>query len=564
MKKKLVRYLFLAQVAILVVLLAAVSACTSETDDGSGDSVPSLHPADESERRVPRMQVEVSADVVNEFAASQEEINEDWDQFHVDFDRWRNGLTACDRTAAESALRVFASDFAAITEQARDLPGKGIARDLPDDVIAAATAEEASLRSLRDNWQPGNPGLLEQAQNERAGAATLLRATQVAVDRLEEMDDPEDREIAKEFADALETVDEAWEAFYDSYSELEDEHLDLELAEIVTRLRALEEEHDIVLESLQEIASDKVTDPVQDPLIEAAELEKEALGDLIDAFRRAARAESMDTEEENGEEGASMTNGENGAENGGNGAGEPSEAAPGNGEPQGSSGNAGVGLGQAPDQWAPNTQGGDNGVPPIPFLQATATPDDSDSAQDTNGMPDSAAEEEDFSSHFDTFEDTLDDTRSIRRRAGRDLEDLVEGFSQQDRRALAGFTSAFNRLINDWDDFHSELDEWVRTEGDCNRASAVAELNQYNQQFSDLTNRVRQLSQASYLRPSADLMSEAVDREGTALRTLASTWAPYESDVYRGLDAERSNAERLRRLSDRRIQELMERNGIPQ
>ena len=82
--------------------------------------------------------------------------------------------------------------------------------------------------------------------------------------------------------------------------------------------------------------------------------------------------------------------------------------------------------------------------------------------------------------------------------------------------------------------FIPEFDQWVRTEGDCNRASAISSLNRYDQEFSELGNRVRELSQASYLRPSSDLLAEAVEREGAALRSLASTWAPYESDVYRG------------------------------
>ena len=573
MKTKLVQHFFLAQIAILIVLVAAISACTSESNGNGGESIPPLHPDAAAGARASAMTVEISADEVAEFSSSQQSINEDWDQFHVDFDRWRNGLTACDRAAAEAALRAFASDFGAITEQARDLPGKGIARELPDDVISAATAEEASLRNLRDNWQPGNPDLLEEAQSERAGAARMLRAAQIAVDILEEMDDPEDREIAKEFADALETVNQSWDAFYDSYAELEDEHLDLDVDEIVTRLRALEEEHEEVVKSLQDIASDKVTDPVQDPLIDAAEQEAEALGDLVDAFRRAARAEGEAEAEaeaaEDGDNGPAMMDRPTGPQTETNGAGESPEpgAEPGNGAPQGAAEDAvpgNIGLGQAPEQWAPNTQGGGNPIPPLPFGQAGATPESTDPAQDTNGMAESGSEEVDYSAHFDTFEDILDETRAIRRKADRDLEDLVEGFSEQDRKALSEFTVAFSRLMDNWDGFHSDFDQWIRTEGDCNRASAITALNEYDQEFSELGSRVRELSQASYLRPSSDLLAEAVEREGAALRSLASTWAPYESDVYRGLDAERSNSGKLRRLADLRLQELMERNGMQQ
>ena len=573
MKTKLAKYLFIAQAAIILVLMAGIAACTSEPTDTTREAAPSQQPATGADS-MPRPVV-ISADVVSEFAASQAAINEDWDQFHVDFDRWRAGLIACDRTAAEAALRVFASDFGEITQQARQMPGKGIARNLPDDVISAATAEETSLRLLRDQWQPGDPTLLEETQSQRASAAALLRTTEIAIDELQEMDDPEDREIAKEFSAALEPVDEAWETFYDSYADLGDQYLDLTLDEIVSRLRVLADDQEEIVAAIRDIPSDKVTDPVQDPLIEAAELEEEALGDLLDAFRKAARAENAQESEENGENGsaASTANGENGEATESEGSEEPAateteaETDTGNGPPQEPAGNAAtnaVDLGQAPHRSGPNTQGGASGPPAMPPGATQSAPPEPDSDPGTNGSANMDSEDMDYSVHFDTFEDVLDETRPVRRKAGRDLEDLLEGFSEQDREALADFTAAFASLMADWDDFHAEFDDWVRTEGDCNRASAVAELNDYNRQFSDLSSRVRELSQASYLRPSSDLLSEAVDREGAALRSLASTWAPYESDVYRGLDEERSNADKLRRLAARRTQELMERNGIQQ
>ena len=231
-------------------------------------------------------------DLVAEFAAAQDAVNADWDRFHVDFDDWRATLSACDRAAAEAALRQFAADFAEITRQARDLPGKGLARELPDNVILAATGEEASLRMLRDKWQPGNPTLLENVQTERANSADLLRAAAIEADKLGELDKPEDREVAKEFADALQPVDRAWDAFYDAYSALADEQLDLAAAEIVPRLNDLVDDHEAVLESLEAIPSDKVTNPVQDALLQAAEAESEALGDLLDALRLAAKSEA--------------------------------------------------------------------------------------------------------------------------------------------------------------------------------------------------------------------------------------------------------------------------------
>ena len=518
--KIILRTLFFSSLGLLAVLALA---CTSQPTDSTSESGPSLSTGSNPSGSVSPTPIPVSPELIQDHAEAQQSINEDWNSFHVEFDRWRSGINACDRAAAETALRLFASDFGKITRLARNLPGKGIARELPNDVIAAAASEEASLRGLRDNWNPANTMLLENAQITRAEAADLLRLTQVAVDKLEEMDDPEDRQIAKDFARKLAAVETAWDEFYDSYGALEDEHLELDANEIVSRLRDLVDDHEAVVEALEDAPSDKVTDPVQDPLIEAAEAEAEALGDLLDTMRRAAREEASNMDG-NGEEPSDAE--------------EPVEATNGDGEMT------------SMEEMEENGDEENGGDPP----QA--------SSETSEESPENGGELPDYSEHFNTFDDTLDSTRAIRRKAERDLEDLVEGFSENDREALASFVSAFGELMDAWDSFHGEFDGWVRSEGDCNSAGATSALQLYNQRFSEIGSRVRGLSQVSYLRPSSDLLSEAVERESAALRSLANTWAPYESDVYRGMDEERANADKLRRLADRRVQELMERNGI--
>ena len=562
--KIILRTLFFSSLGLLATLALA---CTSPASDS--ESGPSLSTDSSPASNIAPTPIPVSMELIQDHAGVQQAINEDWDSFHADFDRWRSGISACDRAAAETALRIFASDFGQITSQARNLPGKGIARELPDEVIAAAASEEASLRGLRDNWNPANTMLMENAQTTRAAAADMIRATQVAVDKLEEMDDPEDRQVAKDFARELAPVEAAWDEFYDSYGTLADEHLELESSEIVSRLRDLVDEHEAVAKALEDITSDKVTDPVQDPLIEAAESEAEALGDLLDTIRRAARAEATSMEE-NGEEPAESE--ESADTNGGNGAmtgpeeNEETGNGPGNGAPQGSAQDThqdSLTLGENAGEARLNAQDGTSGAISIPSARTTTEiSGQRGSAQATEDSGENGGALPDYSEHFDTFDETLDSTRAIRRKADRDLEDLVEGFSENDREALADFVAAFGELMDDWDDFHSEFDGWTRTEGDCDRAGATSALQLYNQRFSEIASRVRGLSQVSYLRPSSDLLSEAVEREGAALRSLANTWAPYESDLYRGVDEERANADKLRRLADRRVQELLERNGV--
>ena len=565
--KKILRPLLFSSLGLLAVLALA---CANQAADSTGESQPSLSTDFSASPNPSPTSIPVSPDLVREYAESQQTINEDWDSFHVDFDRWRSGINACDRAAAETALREFASDFAEITRQARNLPGKGIARELPNEVIAAAASEEASLRGLRDSWNPANTLLLENAQTTRSESADMLRSTQIAVDRLQEMDDPEDRQIAKDFARELAPVEAAWDDFYDSYDALEDEYLELDASDIVSRLRDLVDEHDDVAQALTDVPSDKVTDPVQDPLIEAADSESEALGDLLDSMRRAARAEASSMEEEDEEtadgEESGEGNGENGAMTGPGEMEENGNGENGNGSSPGTEGTShqgSLGLAQGSEQASPNVQGGVSGTLLVPFSRTTTEiSDQQGSPQSTDGNGENGDLPPDYSAHFDAFDETLDSTRAIRRKAERDLEDLLEGFSENDREALADFVMAFDDLMDSWGDFHAAFDGWVRTEGDCNRAGAASALQLYNQRFSEIGSRVRGLSQASYLRPSSDLLSEAVEREGAALRSLANTWAPYESDVYRGMDEERANADKLRRLADRRVQELLERNGI--
>lgn len=560
------RTLFFSSLGLLAILALACGNQAADSESGPSLSTDSPMAGNLSPTPIP-----VSAELIQEHAEAQQAINAGWDSFHTDFDRWRSGISACDRAAAETALRLFASDFGEITRQARNLPGKGIARELPNDVIAAAASEEASLRALRDNWNPANTMLLENAQTTRAEAADMLRLAQIEVDKLEEMDDPEDRQIAKDFAKELAPVEAAWDEFYDSYGALEDEHLELDASEIVPRLRDLVDQHEAVAEALGDIPSDKVTDPVQDPLIEAVDAEAEALGDLLDAMRRAARAEASQING-NGEEPAEGDEeADDGADDGE--ADEPGTEEPGengsdtdNGAPQGSAADSHHGtltLGETGGGSTPAAQGGAGMAVPTPFTGGTSGNSGQQGPAPSNGdSGDAGGEPPDYSEHFDAFDETLDSSKTIRRKAQRDLEDLVEGFSENDREALADFTAAFGDLMDDWDDFHEEFDGWVSTEGDCDRASAASALQLYNQRFSEIGSRVRGLSQVSYLRPSSDLLSEAVEREGAALRSLANTWAPYESDVYRGMDEERANADKLRRLADRRVQELLERNGI--
>ena len=80
--------------------------------------------------------------VVLDFARGHATITRDWEQFHADFDSWREGLIACDASAREVDLRQFAGSFSSVTEKARALPSSASIRALADKLIEAVEREE--------------------------------------------------------------------------------------------------------------------------------------------------------------------------------------------------------------------------------------------------------------------------------------------------------------------------------------------------------------------------------------------------------------------------------------
>ncbi|MXW31216.1 MAG: hypothetical protein F4Z88_11020, partial [Chloroflexi bacterium] len=98
-------------------LLASVMAC-SET----ADTPPATAPPDAPSASTAEPLSAGDRMTLDTFVEQRQAIDEGWDQLHVDFDRWRAGLTSCDRSSVHEALQGFAAGFAEVTAQAGDLP----------------------------------------------------------------------------------------------------------------------------------------------------------------------------------------------------------------------------------------------------------------------------------------------------------------------------------------------------------------------------------------------------------------------------------------------------------
>ena len=133
-------------------------------------------------------------------------IEEDWDQFHTDFDQWRAGLTSCDSSAAHTSLRGFASDMGDITQQAHNLPRASSTRRLADQLIEAAENEEAGLRQLRDRWQPDSTALFEAVDSARSKSLASQKAVADDLDDLSESTGQDALDDAGNFSTEFESV----------------------------------------------------------------------------------------------------------------------------------------------------------------------------------------------------------------------------------------------------------------------------------------------------------------------------------------------------------------------
>ena len=161
-----VQFRFYFLLPLVLLLLALMIACKGASNDQPATLPPDSPPAGTITSLSASEQ-----QAMEEFVKQQQSIDREWDQLHQEFDSWRAGLTSCHNSSVHEALQGFAASFTSVTEQARDLPRTSITRGLADILIAAAEAEEAAFRQLRDRWQPNNVSLFELVEQQRSAAA---------------------------------------------------------------------------------------------------------------------------------------------------------------------------------------------------------------------------------------------------------------------------------------------------------------------------------------------------------------------------------------------------------
>ena len=161
-----------------------------------------------------------------------------------------------------------------------------------------------------------------------------------------------------------------------------------------------------------------------------------------------------------------------------------------------------------------------------------------------------------------SFDAKIVETNAIRDAAKQGLTVVQEASSELTQRAIAKFDREYGPHRLSWTDFNSSYDLWRTTEGGCDRTQAFAKLAKFAADFSLLAGKVRELPRATFLRPVAEILVEAAEKEELALRELRDSWHPFDSSVYDDLERARVDSGRLRRQVTAGVQDLLDQFDI--
>ncbi len=506
---------FLTLALPMSLLLVAMVACGSTNDF---DPTPVWAPETDSVPTPTPLPV-AAREATGEFLEQKNVLDDEWDALQDGFDQWRSGLTACHGSAVYESLREFAVDFASVTQMARNLPPTSTTGELTDILIQAAEQEDQAYRTLRDRWQPNNLSFFQAVEQRRTQSADAQKrvANRIA-DMREELEEAPLPDEVEQFSRAFNSLKEQWKEFHDDYLalmkavaklqqqmpgmvaqvvELEGQLAQLQLA--IAQASAAAGDGAVAVDYRILEANLAATRPKLEDAqleLEAAEVELEELMERLPEIPR----EFEDTVDA---------------------------------------------LDRLPSLDVIETEIEDLRAAAAAELDALQGLDSSVSDMDV--LPEAQVEVS-----IDRSEALLKETT-----------EAVKGITDEDPDEALGdlgeFDTAYTGLTSAWRGFQAGFSEWRKVEGGCDRTEALQALDQFALDFAGLGRKVRDLPQASHLLPMYNLLTDASAREEGALRTLRNSWRPFTVDVFKAVDVERTNSDRLRRDANIALQELNER-----
>ena len=459
------------------------------------------------------------------FASGYQDITASLAELHLDFDVWQAGLNDCTQTAVRTDLRRFAGSFASITQSARELTRASSTRGLADHLIEAAEAEENALRQLRDRWQPldmasahdslGDSGPSDPDGSDDAdsdsGNGTNGPAASAQGSLLERVDDARSSSSAtlREVTDAL--TDQEERTTTQARELLDDFSLAFRAANV--RWDLYHQEYDSFRAEQTSLTSAEEVTRLSELVAKFSEL-MVAVRELprLDATQEVAdlMAEAADAED--------------------------------------------LALRRLRATFQKSTDE-EIDTSPRDVLDPESALDDSDGDSSSGSFV--AGDH----SLFSAYESQVVGSNTTRRQALNMMSQITLSLSEDSQSGLAAFDAEYQSLRDMWNAFDRDYEEWLRTEGGCDRQKAAETLVGFGVQMSQIASSVRDLPSTNILRPLEELLVVAVQREESALRQLSDSWRPYDPQAYQPFRDQRLAAGKLTRQVGVGIQELLEQYG---
>ena len=163
---------------------------------------------------------------------------------------------------------------------------------------------------------------------------------------------------------------------------------------------------------------------------------------------------------------------------------------------------------------------------------------------------------------FDVFDTQIALVNRLRRERRNDLNDARASLTGVGQENLTAFLKQVRPLDQEWDELHSDYDDWRRTNGGCDQGQALAALGELATRFSETVRDVKNLPSPTLVRETGEILIQAVEREQAAVLSLRETWRSQDTSAFGRYTADRAFAETLRRQVALDLQDLLAHQGL--
>ena len=126
-------------------------------------------------------------------------------------------------------------------------------------------------------------------------------------------------------------------------------------------------------------------------------------------------------------------------------------------------------------------------------------------------------------------------------------------FSSSELMAVDGFVTQEQAIGVEWDQLHTDLDEWRATLTSCDENAFQNALREFVVSFNSVTEQARDLPRSTATREFAETLIEAAESEEAAFRQLHERWQPNSPSLFEVIEQKRTEAAR----AQRKVQDLV-------